>query len=86
MSLISRRGVSRTRAGPRGTTESEHGDPLDLLEEDLIQLTIPIPYTWDEDIPMHMRRHTDSGRGHFTRVLRKVAWVVVCYSEHHHDD
>ena len=86
MSPISRRGVQRIGVEPSGTVESEQGDTLDLLEEDLIQLTVLVPYTRDEDIPMRMRRHTDSGGGRFTRLLRKVAWVVMCYSEHHHDD
>ena len=65
---------------------SEQGDPLDLVEEDLIQLTVPIPYTWDEDIPLCMRHHTSGGRGRFTRLLCKVARAILCYSEHHHDD
>ena len=51
---------------PSGTVESEQGDTLDLLEEDLIQLTVLVPYTRDEDIPMRMRRHTDGGGGLFT--------------------
>ena len=59
---------------------------LDLVEESLMQLTIPIPYTRDEDIPIHMRRHTGSGGGRFTQLLCKVAHVVVCYSKHHHDE
>ena len=47
-------------------TKSEHGDPLDLVEEDLIQLTVPIPYTRDKDIPLCMRRHTGGDEGRFT--------------------
>ena len=66
MSPISRRGALRIGVGPIGTTGNEHGDPLDLVEEDLIQLTVPIPCTRDEDIPLHMHRHTSGGRGHFT--------------------
>ena len=86
MSPISRRGVPRIGAGPSGTAGSEKGDTLDLLEEDLIQLMLHVPYTRDEDIPMRMHRHTGGGGGHFTRLLRKVVRVVMCYSEHHHDD
>ena len=65
---------------------SEHGDPLDLVEEDLIQLMVMILYTRDEDIPIYMHRHTGGGGSHFTRLLCKVAQVIACYSEHHHDD
>ena len=49
-------------------------------------VSMVIPYTWDEDIPLRMRRHTDSGGDRFTQLLRKVAQVIVFYSEHHHDD
>ena len=71
--------------GPSGTTKDDQSY-LDHVVEDLIHLMVPIPYTRDEDILVHMRRHTGGGRGRFTRLLRKVAWVVACYSEHHHDD
>ena len=54
MSPISRRGAPRIGVGPSGTVGSE-GDPLDLVEEDLIELMILIPYTQDEDIPLRMR-------------------------------
>lgn len=86
MSSIQHRGASRIGARPRGTVGGEHGDALDIIEEDLISLTVPVPYTRDEDILMWMRRHTRGGEGCFTRLLRKVAWVVLCYLEHHHDD
>ena len=86
MSTISRRGALRIGVGSSDMVGSEHGDPLDLVEEDLIQLTTPIPYTRDEDMPLRMCRHTVGGGGLFTRLLRKVAWVIVCYSEHRHDN
>ena len=85
MSLIQRRGAPRTGAGPSDTTRDDQSD-LDHVEEDLIYLTVPIPYIRDEDIPICMRRHIGSGGGRFTRLLRKVARAVACYSEHHHDD
>ena len=86
MSPITRRGVLRIGAGSSGMAGSEKGHTLDLLEEDHIQMMVPVPYTRDEDIPMHMRQHTNDGRGRFTRLLYKVAQVVLCYNEHHHDD
>ena len=65
MSLISWTGAPQTNACPSGTTRDEETD-LDLVEESLMQLTIPIPYTRDEDIPVRMRRHTSSGGSRFT--------------------
>ena len=73
MSPIQRRGTLRMGVGPSGMAGSEHGDSLNLLEEDLIHLTVPVSYTRDEDIPMQMHRHTGGGRGRFTRLLHKVA-------------
>ena len=85
MSSISWRGAPQTGAGSSNTARDEEMD-LDMVEESLMQLTILIPYTRDEDIPVRMRHHTSGGGGRFTRLLRKVARVVVYYSEHHHDE
>ena len=85
MSPISLKGAPRIGTGPSGTARDEETD-LDLVEEFLMQLTIPIPYTRDEDIPVRMRRHTSGGGSRFTRLFRKIAHVVVDYSEHHHDE
>lgn len=71
MSLI-HRGASRTGMGPSCIARGDQSD-LDLVEEDLIQLTVPISYTRDEDIPICMHRHTGGSGGHFTRMLYKVA-------------
>lgn len=65
MSLLSRRGVSQRGVGPSSTSRDEETD-LDLVEESLMQLTMPVPYTRDEDILIHMRCHTSGGRSHFT--------------------
>ena len=59
---------------------------LDKVEESLTQLTISVPLTRDEDIPIRMRRHVSGGGSRFARLFRKVARAIVCYSEHHHDD
>ena len=64
MSLISQRGAPQIGIGLNYTTRDEETD-LDLVEESLMQLTIPIPYTRDEDIPIRMRRHTSGGGSHF---------------------
>ena len=85
MSLISERGAPQIGVGPSGTAKDEEMD-LDLVEELLMQLTISIPYTRDEDILIRMCRHTSGGRSHFTQLFHKIAHVVVCYSEHHHDE
>jgi hypothetical protein len=73
MSPIQCRGAPRIGAGSRGTAEDEHWDALDIMEDDLIYLMVPVPYTGDEDIPMWMCHHTRGGGGRFTRLLRKVA-------------
>ena len=86
MSPIQRRGALRIGAGLRNTIGDEQGDALDLLEMDLIQLTVPVSYTQEEDIPIRMLRHTGCGGGCFTRLLCKVARAILCYSEHDHDD
>ena len=52
----------------------------------MTQLTISVPLTRDEDIPVCMHRHASGGGGRFAQLFRKVARAVVCYSEHHHDD
>ena len=65
MSLISWRGAPQTGIGSSGISRDEETD-LDLVDESLMQLTILIPYTRDEDIPVHMRRHTSSSRSRFT--------------------
>ena len=85
MSPLVRRGASQGGAGPSGTT-GEYDTDLDEVEESLTQLTIVVPLTMDEDIPIRMRRHASGGGSRFSRLFRKVARAVVCYSEHHHDD
>ena len=68
------------------STAGDDETTLDLVEESLMQLTVSVPYTRDEDIPIRMRRHTSGGGSHFTRLFHKIACVVACYSEHHHDE
>ena len=85
MSPLSRRGASHTGAGPSGTAKDDETD-LHLVKESLMQLTMLVPYTRDEDIPIRMPHHTSGSRRCFTRLFRKIARAVACYSEHHHDE
>ena len=84
MSPLVWRGAAQGGAGP-SSTAGEDTD-LDEVEESLTQLTIFVPLTRDEDIPIHMHRHASSGSSRFVWLFRKVARAIVCYSEHHHDD
>ena len=84
MSPLVRRGDTHGGVGLSGIAGED--TDLDEVEESLTQLTIFVPLTRDEDIPIRMRRHASGGGRRFTRLFRKVAQVVVCYSEHHHDD
>ena len=85
MSPLVRRGASQGGVGPSGTA-GECDTDLDEVEESLTRLTIFVPLTRDEDIPVHMRRHASGGGSRFSRLFCKVARVVICYSKHHHDD
>ena len=85
MSPLTWRGATHRGAGPSGTTGDDE-IALDLVEESLMQLTVSVPYTRDEDISLRMRRHTSGGGSRFTRLFRKIARVVACYSKHHHDE
>ena len=75
MSPLIWRGATHTSAGPSGTAGDDE-TTLDLVEESLMQLTVSIPYTKDEDIPIWMCRHTSGGRCRFTRLFRKITSVV----------
>ena len=65
MSLLVRRGVSQGGAGP-SSTAGEYDTDLHEVEESLTQLTISVPLTRDEDIPVHMRRHASGGSSRFS--------------------
>ena len=85
MSSLVWRGVAQGGVGPSGTT-GEYDTNLDKVEEFLTQLTIYVPLTRDEDIPVRMHYHASGGGSRFSRLIHKVARAVVFYSEHHHDD
>ena len=65
MSPLSWRGISQTSAVPSSTAKDEETN-LDLVEESLMQLTMPVPYTKDEDIPVRMCHHNSGGGSRFT--------------------
>ena len=60
MSPLVRRGAAQGGVGS-SSTAGEDTD-LDEVEESLTQLTISVPLTRDEDIPVRMRHHA-SGVG-----------------------
>ena len=59
ISSLVRRGAAQGGVGLSGT-EGEDTD-LDDVEELLTQLTIYVPLTRDEDIPVRMRHHVSGG-------------------------
>ena len=85
MSSLVQKGASQGGACLSGTI-GKYDTNLDEMEESLTQLTISIPLTKDEDIPVCMHHHASGGGSQFSRLFRKVTRAVVCYSEHHHDD
>ena len=58
-------------------------DVLAELEHDLDRLTVDIPETTMDDIPIRLQRFVVAVPGPFRRFLRKVARAVVSYREHH---
>ena len=65
MSLLVWRGAAHGGAGPSGTA-GDYDIDLDEVEESLTQLTIFVPLTRDEDIPVRMRRHASGGGSRFS--------------------
>ena len=59
MSPLVQRGAAQGGAGPSGTAGED--TDLDEVEESLTQLTIFVPLTTDEDIPIRMCRHASGG-------------------------
>ena len=64
MSPLVWRGAAHGGVGPSGTARDYDTD-LDEVEESLTQLTISVPLTRDEDIPLHMHQHASGGGGRF---------------------
>ena len=53
------------------------------LEHDLERLTVNIPETTLDDIPIRLQRHVVAVPGPIRRFLCKVARAVVSYRDHH---
>ena len=53
------------------------------LEEKLERLTLDIPDTSIDDLPLRYQRPTAGVPSHFSRLLCIVSQVVMCYHEHH---
>ena len=49
------------------------------LEENLERLTLDIPDTYIDDLPLRYQRPTAGVPGRFSRLLCRVAWAVMCY-------
>ena len=70
-------------AAPVPAPQDAAADVLAELEHDLDRLTVDIPETTMDDIPIRLQRFVVTVPGPFRRFLRKVARTVVSYREHH---
>ena len=64
MSPLVQMGVVHGGVGLSGTA-GDYDTDLDEVEESLTQLTIYVPFTRDEDIPVRMRCHASGGASRF---------------------
>ena len=69
------------RAGARFVPQGD--DITRKLEENLERLTLDIPDVDIYDLPTRYQRSMAGVPGRFSRMLRRVAQVVMCYHEHH---
>ena len=65
MSPLVQRGAAQGGTDPSGIA-GEYDTNLDEVEESLTQLTIYVPLTRDEDIPIRMHRHASGGGSRFS--------------------
>ena len=61
----------------------QNDDVTGELEENLERLTLYIPDTFIDDLPLRYQRPTVGVLGWFSKLLRRVAQVVMSYHEHH---
>jgi hypothetical protein len=76
-SPIQRRGERGVVVG-RGVVED-----LEEIEQNLEGLTMNIPDATVDELPRHYQCHTVGVSTSIGRLLRRVAWEVVCYNEKH---
>ena len=65
---------------------SKEDDELGDMNENLQRFSVGIPDVTTDDLPKHYQCHTTGVLGQFARLLCRVAQVVMCYHEQHHDD
>ena len=53
------------------------------LEENLERLTLDIPDASIDDLPLRYQRPIAGVPGHFSKLLHRVARVMMCYHEYH---
>ena len=73
----------RHPVAPVPAPQDAAADVLAKLEHDLECLTVDIPETTMDEIPIRLQRFVVAVPGPFRRFLRKVARAVVSYREHH---
>ena len=76
------------RAGTRDMMvyHSEAEEELRYIEENLQRLTVGILDVSTDDLPRRYQSQTAGVLGRFAKLLCRVAQVVMCYHEDHHDD
>ena len=72
----------RHPVAPVPTPQDAAAESLAKLEQDLERLTMDIPETTIDDIPIRLQRYVVAVPGPFRRFLCKVAHAVVLYREH----
>ena len=73
----------RHPAAPAPAPQDAAAETLAELEQDLERLTVGIPETTIDDIPIRLQRYVVVVPGPFRRFLCRVARAVVSYREHH---
>ena len=77
------RGASPLYRRARAHFVPQGDDITGELEENLERLTLDIPDADIDDLPTRYQRSTVGVPGQFSRILRRVARVVMCYHKHH---
>ena len=77
------RGASPLEMQVRAHFMPQGGDITGELEENLERLTLDILDADIDDLPTRYQRSTVGVPGRFSRLLCRVARVVMCYHEHH---
>ena len=78
------RRFDRQEAQPVAPPQDYAIEILAEMEHNLERLTIDIPETRTNYIPLKLQRHVTSVPGPLRRFMRKVACAIVCYHDHHH--